>query len=198
MAILYEGINPHRLIYTDGRALPVDPQPAFMGYSVGKWDGDVFVVETHGFTDRSWLDGIGHARSDATRITERIRRRDFGHTEVEVTINDPKIVHASVLDPVHADAGAGHRHPRVHLRGERKRPRAPGGSEVAAVSRRHSARRLSYIWEVAMADTTKCAHPACECMVSKGGEYGKYCSEHCKEMKGVTELRCGCRHPGCG
>lgn len=90
VAILYEGINPHRLIYTDGRALPVDPQPAFMGYSVGKWEGDVFVVESSGFTDRSWLDGIGHARSDATRITERIRRRDFGRKEVEVTIDDPK------------------------------------------------------------------------------------------------------------
>ena len=49
-----------------------------------------------------------------------------------------------------------------------------------------------------MADTAKCAHPACTCMVSKGGDYGKYCSEHCKEMRNVTELRCGCRHPGCG
>jgi hypothetical protein len=49
-----------------------------------------------------------------------------------------------------------------------------------------------------MADTSKCAHPACTCVVSKGGDYGKYCSEHCKEMRDVTELRCGCRHPGCG
>ncbi len=53
------------------------------------------------------------------------------------------------------------------------------------------------ILEVAMADTAKCAHPACSCMVSKGGEHGKYCSEHCKEAKGVTVLRCDCRHPGC-
>ena len=69
---------------------PVDPQPVWMGYSVGTWDGDVLVVQSNGFSDRSWLDGIGHARSEATRITERIRRRDFGHLEVDVTIDDPR------------------------------------------------------------------------------------------------------------
>lgn len=90
LAILYEGINPQRLIYTDGRKLPADPQPAWLGYSVGRWDGDVMVVESSGFSDRSWLDGIGHPRSEATRLTERIRRRDFGHLEVEVTIDDPR------------------------------------------------------------------------------------------------------------
>jgi hypothetical protein len=90
LAILYEGINPQRLIYTDGRKLPVDPQPAWLGYSVGKWDGDVLVVESNGFSERSWLDGTGHPRSEATRITERLRRRDFGHMEVDVTIDDPR------------------------------------------------------------------------------------------------------------
>jgi len=90
LAVLYEGINPHRMIYLDGRSLPVDPQPAWMGYSVGKWDGDTMVVESSGFSDRSWLDGMGHPRSEATRITERLRRRDFGHMEVDVTIDDPK------------------------------------------------------------------------------------------------------------
>jgi hypothetical protein len=49
-----------------------------------------------------------------------------------------------------------------------------------------------------MADTPqKCAHPACSCMVTKGGEWGKYCSEVCKEKGQQTELRCECRHPGC-
>lgn len=90
LAILYEGINPHRMIYLDGRSLPVDPQPAWMGYSVGKWDGNTLVVESNGYTDRSWLDGMGHPRSEATRITERMRRRDFGHMEVDVTIDDSK------------------------------------------------------------------------------------------------------------
>lgn len=89
LAVLYEGINPHRLVYLDGRKLPENPQPAWMGYSIGKWDGDVLVVESSGFSDRSWLDGIGHLRSEATRITERIRRRDYGHMEIDVTIDDP-------------------------------------------------------------------------------------------------------------
>lgn len=91
LAVLYEGINPHRMIYIDGRTLPVDPQPAWMGYSVGRWDGDTLVVESNGFSERSWLDGMGHPRSEATRITERMRRRDFGHMEVDVTITDPTL-----------------------------------------------------------------------------------------------------------
>ena len=49
------------------------------------------VVESNGFSDRSWLDGMGHPRSEATRITERIRRRDFGHMEIDVTIDDPRL-----------------------------------------------------------------------------------------------------------
>ena len=57
---------------------------------MGKWDGDTLVVESNGYSDRSWLDGMGHPRSEATRITERLRRRDFGHMEVDVTIDDPK------------------------------------------------------------------------------------------------------------
>ena len=48
-----------------------------------------------------------------------------------------------------------------------------------------------------MADANKCAHPACECIVEKGGPYGKYCSEHCKEARGITELRCQCQHAEC-
>ena len=56
---------------------------------------------------------------------------------------------------------------------------------------------LHFSWRWAMADTNKCAHPACLCMVSKDGAYGKYCSEHCKEMAGTTELRCECHHPAC-
>jgi len=62
-----------------------------MGYSVGKWDADVLVVETVGFNDKAWLDGIGHPHSEAMRMTERFRRRDFGHMDVEVTVNDPEM-----------------------------------------------------------------------------------------------------------
>jgi hypothetical protein len=80
-----------RQIYTDGRKLPVDPDPLWYGYSVGKWEGDTLVVETAGFNDKSWLDSMGHAHSEAMRVVERYRRRDFGHLDVEITIDDPKM-----------------------------------------------------------------------------------------------------------
>jgi hypothetical protein len=79
--------SPLRQIYTDGRALPKDPEPTYMGYSSGKWERDTLVVETAGFRD-SWLDGFGHPRSEQMRITERYRRRDFGHMDVEFTFDD--------------------------------------------------------------------------------------------------------------
>jgi hypothetical protein len=80
-----------RQIHTDGRKLPVDPQPAWYGYSVGRWEGDTLVVESAGFNDKSWLDSMGHPHSTAMRVTERYRRRDFGHMDVETTIDDPKM-----------------------------------------------------------------------------------------------------------
>jgi hypothetical protein len=61
-----------------------------MGYSVGKWEGDTLGVETTGFRGRSWLDLLGHRRSESMRITERYRRRDFGHMDLEITFDDPK------------------------------------------------------------------------------------------------------------
>jgi hypothetical protein len=79
-----------RQIYTDGRSLPKDPDPTWMGYSVAKWDGDTLVVETNGLNDLAWLDASGHPRSEAMRITERYRRRDFGHMDLEITFDDPK------------------------------------------------------------------------------------------------------------
>jgi hypothetical protein len=88
--MLYERDTTFRQIYTDGRKLPDDPQPSWLGYSVGKWDGDSLVVETAGFNDRGWLDARGHAHSDALRMTERFHRLDFGHMEVLLTIDDPK------------------------------------------------------------------------------------------------------------
>ena len=90
IVMLLEDNNPPRQIYTDGRKLPADPEPSWMGYSSGKWQGETLVVETVGFTDRSWLDASGHPRSEAMHIEERFRRRDFGHMDIEVTIDDPK------------------------------------------------------------------------------------------------------------
>jgi hypothetical protein len=90
--ILYEVDNLHRQIYADGRQLPKEfDYPAFLGYSVGRWERDVFVVETAGFNSKTPLDAMGHPHSDALRITERFHRRDFGHLDVEMTFDDPKM-----------------------------------------------------------------------------------------------------------
>lgn len=88
--ILTEIGSPPRQIYTDGRPLPKDPDPSWMGYSIGKWEGDSFLVQTIGLNDRGWLDGFGHPRSERMQITERYHRPDFGHMDLEFTFNDPK------------------------------------------------------------------------------------------------------------
>ncbi|HEY1239628.1 MAG TPA: hypothetical protein VGF16_03680 [Bryobacteraceae bacterium] len=88
--ILYESRTIFRQIFTDGRALPKDPNPTWQGYSVGKWEGDTFVVETTGFNGKGWLDTNGHPVTDALHVIERYRRKDFGHMDVEITIDDPK------------------------------------------------------------------------------------------------------------
>jgi len=61
-----------------------------MGYSKGRWEGDTLVVDTTGFNDQSWLDRAGHPHTEALHVIERYRRRDFGHIDIEVTIDDPK------------------------------------------------------------------------------------------------------------
>ena len=82
--------DPARQIYIDGRSLPKDPEPSWMGSSVGRWEGETLVVDSIGFKESAWLDGFGHPRSGAMRITERYRRRDFGHMDLELTFDDPK------------------------------------------------------------------------------------------------------------
>jgi hypothetical protein len=88
--ILYEGESVFRQIFLDSRHTVEDPQPRFMGYSTGKWEGDTLVVNTVGLTDKTWLDALGHPQSEALRLTERFRRLDVGNLEIEVTIDDPK------------------------------------------------------------------------------------------------------------
>ena len=90
VVVLFEEFHKYRQIHTDGRKLPDDPDPAWYGYSVGKWDGDTFVVETAGFKEGSWLDNDGHPHTDALKTTERFRRVSFGKMELEVEVNDPK------------------------------------------------------------------------------------------------------------
>jgi hypothetical protein len=89
--ILYEADGSHRQIYTDGRPFPKEfIQPSWQGFSIGKWEGDTLVVETAGFNDLTGLDLLGHPHSEALHVTERYHRRDFGHMDVEMTLDDPK------------------------------------------------------------------------------------------------------------
>ncbi len=89
VAILYDDLT-YRQIFLDGRALPKDPNPSWMGYSVGHWEGDSLVVASTGFNDRSWLDMGGHPHTESLRTTERFRRTSFGHIDVQVTFDDPQ------------------------------------------------------------------------------------------------------------
>lgn len=88
IAIAYETLT-YRLIYMDGRKLEANPERTWMGYSVGRWDGDTLVVDSFGFNDRTWLDARGLPHSDALRTTERYSRRFFGQLQVELTVTDP-------------------------------------------------------------------------------------------------------------
>jgi hypothetical protein len=89
--ILYEVQNLRRQIYTDGRVLPKEVNfPAYLGYSAGRWEQDILVVETAGFNDKTSLDQAGHPHSEALHVTERFHRRDFGHLDVEMTFDDPQ------------------------------------------------------------------------------------------------------------
>jgi hypothetical protein len=90
LLILFERDNVFRQIFMDGRPMPVDPQPAFNGYSTGKWEGDTLVVQTAGFKDGMWLDNIGSPFTAGAKVTERFRRPSFGNLEIEVTVDDPK------------------------------------------------------------------------------------------------------------
>ncbi len=88
--VLFEAYNHWRQIFTDGREYPADLNPSWFGSSVGKWDGNTFVVDTMGFHDRSWLDDGGHPHTESLHVTERFQRHDFGHMQIALTIDDPK------------------------------------------------------------------------------------------------------------
>ena len=91
MLMVFEYDHTIRRIYTDGRSLPDDPDPSWMGYSVGHWDGNTtFVVDTVGFNEKTWLDRLGHAHSEQLHVTERFRRVDRDHLELDITMTDPK------------------------------------------------------------------------------------------------------------
>jgi hypothetical protein len=91
LALLYEVNAMYRQIFVDGRPLPEDPTPGWNGYSIARWEGDTLVVQTTGFRDGLWLDMVGSPMSDAAKMTERMRRPDYGTLELEVTVDDPKV-----------------------------------------------------------------------------------------------------------
>jgi hypothetical protein len=90
LVILYERNVTYRQIFTDGRPFPEDPQPSWVGYSSGHWEGDTLVVQTTGFRDEGWLDRSGSPMTDAAKITERFRRVNFGRLEIDLTVDDLK------------------------------------------------------------------------------------------------------------
>ncbi len=90
IAILFEAWQTFKVIPTDGRDHPKNPDPTWMGNSVGHWDGDTLVIDTIGFNDKSRLDTIGHPHTDQLHTVERLTRVDPMHIAYEITVTDPK------------------------------------------------------------------------------------------------------------
>ena len=90
MLQLFDRPYVHRIIWTDGRQPPEDLEPRWMGYAVGKWEGDTFVVTSTGFDERTWLDHFGNPHSDEMRLEERYRRVKHDTIEFVITLTDPK------------------------------------------------------------------------------------------------------------
>ena len=90
IVILYEGVLGFRQIFTDGRELAEDPNPTWLGHSIGHWEGDTLVVDTRGFNDRGWT-GQSHPRSEKFHVVERYTRTSYSEMELELTIEDTEI-----------------------------------------------------------------------------------------------------------
>ena len=90
IVIVYENFNFWRQIFLDGREMAEDAPPSWFGYSTGKWEGDTLVVDTRGFNGKAWIDQLGKPATEALHVIERFRRKDVGHMDIQVTIDDPK------------------------------------------------------------------------------------------------------------
>jgi hypothetical protein len=103
IAVIYEAFNLWRQIFLDGRGFAPDLNPTWLGYSAGKWDGDTLVVDSRGFNGKPWLDQLGRPSTEALHVIERFRRKDFGHMDIQITIDDPKAYTKAwtVTEPVH-------------------------------------------------------------------------------------------------
>jgi hypothetical protein len=90
LVVLNEMNAGYRQVFTDARPLPEDPAPSWQGYSSGRWSGDTLVIDTIGLRDDTWIDWNGSVLTQAAKVREQIRRPDFGHLEIQVTVDDPK------------------------------------------------------------------------------------------------------------
>jgi len=97
--MFFEEFHLWRTIWTDGRALPKNPDPSYLGHSVGKWEGDTFVVDTIGFNDIPWVDSYGNPRSEQMHLTERYRRLNRETLEMQIIIDDPKAYTKTWVSP---------------------------------------------------------------------------------------------------
>lgn len=132
IALLYERGDLYRQVFMDGRALPKDPNPTWLGYSVGRWEGDTLVVESAGFNDRTWLDRMGHPHSEDLRVTERFRRPDFGHMQLQVTYDDAKTLTRPITFSVALNYGADTDMLETICDNERDAPHLVGSAKDAA------------------------------------------------------------------
>jgi hypothetical protein len=89
LVVLNEMNAGYRQVFIDGRALPDDPSPSWQGYSSAQWDGDTLVIDTIGIRNDTWIDWSGSVVTETAKVREEIRRLDFGHLEVRVTVDDP-------------------------------------------------------------------------------------------------------------
>jgi len=99
MFMFFEQYHLWRTIWADGRALPTDADPSFLGTAVGKWEGDTFVVDTVGFNDKPWVDSYGNPRSEQMHLTERYRRLDHDTLEMQIIMDDPKAYTKTWVSP---------------------------------------------------------------------------------------------------
>ena len=90
LLILNEFNASYRQVFIDARPLPIDPQPTWNGYSSARWEGATLEVASIGFRDDQWLDAAGSPLTEAANVTERFRRPDYGHLQIEITVDDPK------------------------------------------------------------------------------------------------------------
>jgi hypothetical protein len=90
LVVLNEMNAGYRQVFMDGRPLPKDPNPSWQGYSSATWSGDTLVIDTTGLRDDTWIDWNGSVVTEAAKVREEIRRPDFGHLEIKVTVDDPK------------------------------------------------------------------------------------------------------------